>query len=114
MVQAEAFNGMEITLCDEKTEALWVSVRAYIKDGKLTIEGQDLGEAPKEFFGSDEYEYYYFFDKDNTNKLFQELSETGNHPISEFQQRFSGLTACRDLREFCEKREIKYRFESWT
>ena len=114
MILAEAFNGTEITLCKERTEALWVTVRAYIKDGKLSIEGQDLGEAPKAFFGSDEYEYYYFFDQDNTNKLFQELSATGNHPVLEFQERFSGLTACRDLREFCEERGIKYRFDSWT
>lgn len=114
MAHSKAFNGREITLCDERTETVWVNVRAYVKDGRLTIEGQDLGKAPNDFFGSDEYEYYYFFDQDNTNKLFRELSVADCDPVSELQRRFFGLTACRDLRAFCEEKQIKYRFESWT
>ena len=38
------------------TEALWVTVWAEIKDGKLTVSGQDLGQPVKEWFGSDEFE----------------------------------------------------------
>ena len=55
MVHSEEYNGIEITLCEERTAKLWVTVTAYIKDGKLTIEGQDLGDAPMTFFGTDEY-----------------------------------------------------------
>ena len=113
MVHSEEYNGIEITLCEERTAKLWVTVTAYIKDGKLTIEGQDLGDAPMTFFGTDEYEYYYFFDKDNTEKLLTEISLNVNDPISELQQRFSGMTACRDLRAFCEKHGIKYCFDSY-
>ncbi len=47
----------EIELCCHRTEALWVTVWAEIKDGKLTVSGQDLGQPVKEWFGSDEFEY---------------------------------------------------------
>ena len=46
----------EIELYCHRTEALWVTVWAEIKDGKLTVSGQDLGQPVKEWFGSDEFE----------------------------------------------------------
>ena len=45
-----------IELYCHRTEALWVTVWAEIKDGKLTVSGQDLGQPVKEWFGSDEFE----------------------------------------------------------
>ena len=44
---------------------------ARIKDGKLTVEGQDLGDVPLEWFGSDEHKYYYNFDWPNIEKCYR-------------------------------------------
>lgn len=114
MVHSEAFNGMKVTLCNERTEKVWVTVTAFINGGRLTVEGQDLGSAPSEWFGSDEYEYCYCFDRENTEKLLSAITENGGHPSCELQRRFSGMTGCCNLRAFCEKNAIKYSFNSFT
>lgn len=45
-------------------------LRAYIlPSGELRFEGQDFCELAEEFYGDEEYEYYYLFDLENTNKL---------------------------------------------
>ncbi len=113
MTLAERHNGFEIVLCEYRTEKLWVTVRACIADGKLTVEGQDLGDAPLHWFGSDEYEYYYFFDEANTEKLLQLLAGDEKHPLKELQKQFRGLDACRTLRSFCEQNEIAFRFDCY-
>lgn len=117
MADAEEYIGKGIRLCAQlceyRSEKLWVTVWAYITDGKLTVEGQDLGDAPKTWFGDDEYEYFYYFDRANTSKLMQILAQGQKDPAAAFKQRFSGLTACRDLRSFCEENGIKYRFDCY-
>ena len=50
-----------------------IRVSAEIKNGLLVISGHDLGDAPKEFFGLDEYEYWYKFNRANTDKLIRLL-----------------------------------------
>ena len=80
----------EIELYCHRTDALWVTVWAEIKDGKLTVSGQDLGRPVKEWFGSDEFEYSCSFDDSNTRKLLSILSENGSDPIAVLKERFSG------------------------
>ena len=109
----EALTGREITLCEYRTEELWVTVWARLKNGELTVEGQDLGDAPKKWFGDDEYEYFYFFDQANTDKLLKLLGQDQKDPFECMKQHFSGLTACRDLRSFCEENGIEYRFDCY-
>lgn len=117
MINAEELIGKEIAfsekLCEYRSEKLWVTVWAYITDGKLTVEGQDLGDAPQTWFGDDEYEYFYYFDRANTKKLMVILAQGQKDPVDTFKQRFSGLTACRDLRSFCEENGIEYRFDCY-
>ena len=113
MISEEQYDDMTITLCESRTERLCVSVRAYFKDGKLTVEGQDLGTVTEEWFGSDEFEYYFYFDECNTRKLLQILAENRKNPIDEFRRRFSGLNGFNDLRTFCEKNEILRTYFSW-
>ena len=114
MDHAKAFDGVNITLCKHRSERLWVNVWARIEEGKLTVEGQDLGAVPEEWFGTDEYEYFYNYDLANTEKLLQILSEGGKNPIVEMCLRFSGLKGCEKLRAFCENNGIDYTFYSWV
>lgn len=114
MMNPELYNGTELTLCDHRTERLWVSVRARIEEGKLTVEGQDLGDVPKEWFGSDEFEYFYNFDESSTEKLFQLLSGGQEDPVTELRRRFSGMDGCRNLSTFCKENGIRYQYFSWV
>ena len=103
----------EIELCCHRTEALWVTVWAEIKDGKLTVSGQDLGQPVKEWFGSDEFEYECRFDESNTRKLLSILSENGSDPIEMLKERFSGSRGFGELKEFCNEANIPYEYFSW-
>ena len=102
-----------IELYRHETDALWVNVWAEIKDGKLTVSGQDLGQPVKEWFGGDEFEYSCSFDESNTRKLFSALSENGSDPIKAFIERFSGPRGFWELKDFCNEANIPYEYFSW-
>jgi len=99
-------------LCDEKTDRVSIHVWAEITDGCLKISGQDLGQAPLEFFGEDEYEYFYTFDEKNTGRLIGLLPK-GCCIRERMIDNFGGADGLKRLREFCEKNEIKYEFSNW-
>ena len=42
----EGYNGTRLTLCEERTKELWITVWVQFEEEKLTVIGQDLGEAP--------------------------------------------------------------------
>jgi len=112
MIQDSQESNMYI-LCDKEKHSTKIHVWFEIKDGCLKISGQDLGRAPGDFFGDNEYEYFYDFDSYNTERLFQLLSSEGKDGIEEFKRRFSGNFGIKKLREFCEENRIKYRFFSF-
>ena len=100
-------------LCNEKTSRVKVNVGAEISEGCLTIAGQDLGQAVTDVFGESEYEYYYEFDQQNTERLFN-LLKTERQSVNEvLTQKFGGMDGCRRMREFCEANNIKYSFFSY-
>ena len=103
----------EIELYCHRTEALWVTVWAEIKGGKLTVSCQDLGQPVKEWFGGDEFEYSCSFDELNTRKLFSAFSENGSDPIKAFIERFSGPRGFWELKDFCNEANIPYEYFSW-
>lgn len=110
----EGYNGTRLTLCEERTKKVWITVWVQFEDEKLTVIGQDLGDAPREWFGSDEYEYFYFFDQENTDKMLRMLADGQKDPMEELKHRFSGRSGCSNLRSFCEQHGIQYMFDSWT
>jgi hypothetical protein len=61
----EAYKAHTIIMRDERSDTgssyLAVGIDKY---GKLFVEGQDLGKAPREFWGRDEYEYKLVVDED--------------------------------------------------
>jgi len=97
-------------LCNEKTSRVKVNVWAEISEGCLTIAGQDLGQAVTDVFGESEYEYYYEFDQQNTERLFNLLNSEGQSVNEVLTQNFGGMDGCRIMREFCEANNIKYSF----
>lgn len=97
-------------LCNEGTSRVKVNVWAEISEGCLTIIGHDLGEAVMDVFGDIDYEYYYEFDQQNTERLFNLLNTEGQSVNEVLMQKFGGMDGCRILREFCEANNIKFSF----
>ena len=97
-------------LCNEETSRVKVNVWAEISEGCLTISGHDLGEAVMDVFGDIDYEYYYEFDQQNTERLFNLLNSEGQSVNEVLTQNFGGMDGCRIMREFCEANNIKYSF----
>ncbi len=58
-----------LVLCDYRSERVDVHVRADYVDGKLEFSGHDLGPVVEEFFGDDDYEYWYSLEKEEADKL---------------------------------------------
>lgn len=82
-----------------------------VKDGQLILSGYDIGDLPMQFFHDEDYEYWYTFDVENTNKLAEAL---GPGDILANVYRFFGKK--RDLprfEKFCEEHGIKYKWSSY-
>jgi hypothetical protein len=47
-----------IQLFSYKDKTIEVNVHAYLKDGVLSLQGQDFGKAAKGMSGGGEYEYF--------------------------------------------------------
>ncbi len=105
-------DNMHVVLCDEKTTRLWVNVSAKVSGGCLKISGQDLGKAVEDIMGEDEYEYFYDFDRENTERLFALLAQESQNVKEVFIKKFSGIDGCQSLREFCNANDIEYKFFS--
>ena len=103
---------MQIDLWKAENEKGSYSVTAYIKNGCLRINGQDLYPNKENIFGASEYEYIYGFDNLNTERLFNLIADNGLSNEAALLSKFSGEDGCAKLREFCEANEIKYTFYS--
>jgi len=104
-------------LCESRDNPrLTVIVDAAIRNGCLLVSGQDLGNSVSEFFGDSDYEYWYSFDIENTKLLITRLLEQNPElDVKELlSDNFSGIDGCSNLRNFCEKFGIKYKFSSYA
>ncbi len=105
----------KFSLCEYRDGSrLSVNVWAEIRDERLLISGQDLGDVVQEHFSDSDYEYWYSFDPTNTKLLFTKLSEQNPELDSAalLSENFSGLDGCRNLRDFCNQFDIQYDFSS--
>ena len=102
------------TLCDDNTASFYVYVNACLDGSKLTISGVDCGQSPEQFWGDEDYEYWYYFDEQNTALLFNRIGAAESNPLIAMKERFSGTDGCKRLREFCDSVGIVYRFDSWV
>ena len=102
-----------LVLCDYRSESVDVHVRASIIDGALRISGHDLGPLVEDSWGDDDYEYWYKFDRKNTEKLIAAIHGEED-PEEALLREFSGEDGCSKLRSLCNKKHIKYRFSSYV
>ena len=106
----------KVELYDYKSPEIEIHVHASIIDGRLKIEGQDLGKNVEDFWGDNDYEYFYTLSENDTSMLHEALNETTNKNIpllEKMKLNFSGIEGCRKFREFCEEHSIKYEFFSY-
>ena len=111
-----------LVLCDYRSKSVDVHVRANLTDGTLQISGHDLGPCVEESWGDEDYEYWYSFDKANTEKLIAAIHGEEDPEaalIREFSgeegcSRLSGEEGCSRLESFCSEKKIKYRFSSYV
>lgn len=102
-----------VELCNVGNEQISINVRADIENGSLTVSGQDLGSFCEEFWGDSDYEYFYIFSAEDTEKLLTAIGGNKN-PAEALTERFSGTDGCQKLREFCKKEDICYKFSSYV
>lgn len=102
---------MKTELCNEKLQHANIYVLAELSEGKLKISGNEIGRACEDLFGDSDYEYFYSFDEENTEKLFNLLlDEPATNKLAMLKKNFNGPDCCIKLREFCQKHSIKYSF----
>ena len=79
----------KVTLCEERGETSIYIDAEITKDGTLQLSGQDLGQAPEEFWGDSDYEYWLVIPADQKDRVLLALLENqyaGNRrAVSEFQ-----------------------------
>ena len=103
----------KLVLCEFFSKKLDVYVWADMEDNKLTIAGQDLGPFVEEIFGDSDYEYWYSFDENETEKLLR-LIHGLEKPEEALLDAFCGLDGCTTLKAFCKKNNIHYQFYSYA
>ena len=102
-----------LTLCRYISSRVSVYVTADLVDGALKLSCQDLGPAVEDFFGDSDYEYWYTFSKENTERLFCELNAMDD-PAKALLDSFSGEPGMRNLAAFCKDHGIEYSFFSYA
>jgi hypothetical protein len=64
----------KVTLREKRTEKDVSILEAYINDdGDLVLEGYDVGEAPKQFWGDSDYEYVRMIKSEHKRKILNGL-----------------------------------------
>ena len=77
------------------------------------LSGQDLGTVFIGWFGDTEHEYFYTFNIENTKLLHEKLIADGKQTkglIEFLEEHFSWIDGCKNLRDFCKKKKIRYQF----
>ena len=102
-----------LVLCDYRSENVDVHVRASLTNGFLSISGHDLGPFVEDSWGDEDYEYWYEFDRKNTEKLIAAIHGEEDPEAAMFRE-FSGEGGCSKLRSLCDKKDIEYHFSSYV
>jgi len=91
----------------EKDNGDSFALRAFIlPDGRLSFEGQDFCKTALKWYGDEEYEYFYIFDIENTNKLKVVLKS--DDLLESLVNFFNGEMVDEKFRKLCENNDIKY------
>jgi hypothetical protein len=75
------------------------------KDGDLVVSGQDVGKAPREFWGDADYEFWVHVRSEHKDDVLLALME----------KLYGGsASAVTDFREFLKSRGIPNEFDTWV
>ncbi len=102
---------------------VFLSVSYHPEQG-ITISGSDFGSAPRQFFGSSEYEYWRTVKPEYAGEVFFRLLKESGAPHERFTParlveliaaRFGGThEAEKNFRQWCDYRSIPHEFFSWV
>ena len=102
-----------LKLCRYHDERVSVYVDATLAGGCLTFSCEDMGSFVEDFWGDDDYEYWYRFDEENTTKLLSAINGL-EAPAEALLREFSGERGTSKLRDFCDNNGIEYQFSSYV
>ena len=91
------------------------SVGIILKDGKLTLNGEDYEPACESINGKDEYEYHISLDEDNTKRLLVQMRMefgTDESLLEVFQEMLGDSMISSRMMKYCKKKKVKYSFVS--
>lgn len=103
----------EVTLYDiKRNNGDWLILKAYLSEGKLKLEGHDFTMLSESMFGDEEYEYFYFFNQENTQKLSLVFNKKEDllQCLLDF---FNNEIKNQEFIKLCRDNNIAYEFSSW-
>ena len=91
-------------------------IRAFMRQGKLLLNGQDFGKDVERLTGKDEYEYFCELDVRNTSSFITAMkrlhSETTT--LKEMLKKEYGFKdGSAKFMKFCDEEKIKYAFQAF-
>jgi hypothetical protein len=109
---------LKVSLFKMKNERISISIDLYFDaNGRLILEGYDIGPQVDEFFGDSDYEYSYSIDPEEVKKLYDLLNvarEERQELLLAIKKRFGGNHAYSAFGEFMSENDIEYDAFTWS
>ncbi|MEN6319534.1 MAG: hypothetical protein ABFD82_12355 [Syntrophaceae bacterium] len=96
--------GLKIVLFQERGPTSRFIDAEVDENGKLIVSGQDVGEAPRQWFGDDDYEFFVTVDAGDKDRVLLALID------KVFGGNFSAVD---EFREFLEGKGIPFGWMTW-
>jgi hypothetical protein len=107
----------KITLFQLKSPSINIYIEAYFDDGKLVIEGQDIGKTVKEAWGDSDYEYSVTIPRHEVIKLyslFQVKEGDKEGLLKAIAEKYNTNTCYSEFRDLLEKNGIESDGFTWA
>ena len=108
---------MKRTLYFLENEDIRIEITAGFEGGQLVIEGYDIGQFVKEWWGDADYEYSMTLPEESVAELrhILNLNPYARKDLLEtLAYKFNGNECFSELQNFFEKQNIKYKHFSWA
>ena len=103
----------DLTLCDSRGKQRNIHIRVSGDDNGLHFSGDEGGSDVDDFWGDDDYEYWYDLDAGNAEKLLK-LIGGEDDPENALKREFSGKSGLMKMTALCDQNNIKYSFNSYV
>ena len=91
-------------------------IRAFMRQGKLLLNGQDFGKDVERLTGKDEYEYFCELDVRNTSSFITAMKRLNSETATlkeMLKKEYGHKDASARFIKFCDDERIKYEFHSF-